>query len=39
MGPCLVDTAADLGPFNPSSIPFGEKKEKKTEKSLRLADI
>ena len=32
MGPCLVDTAADSGPFDPSLIPLGEKKKNKQKR-------
>ena len=28
----LVDRAYDLGPYNPSSIPLGEKKENKRKR-------
>ena len=30
----LVDRAADSGPYDPSSIPFGENKENKRERGL-----
>ena len=33
MGPCLVDTAADSGPFDPSLIPLGEKKKNKQKEA------
>ena len=35
----LVDRVADSGPYDPSSIPLGEKKENKMKKRPGLAHI
>ena len=35
----LVDRAADSGPYDPSSIPLGEKREKEMKKRPGLAHI